>query len=144
MDAISAVMNVGELVDAPLVGFDRRETITIPPLPDATQWDSFAAARQAMLPNFRPSPDTEHEPDRGDSGVTPRIPVAGAGAVGGHFGARLAQPGRDVSFLVRPGRAEQLCRERLHHQPAPAAAILPLQRLSSAGRSAAGTDGLKR
>jgi len=35
------------------VKFDRREAITIPPLPDAGQWDMFSAARQAMLPNFR-------------------------------------------------------------------------------------------
>lgn len=52
-DTIPGMMDVGELVDAALVGFDRRETITIPSLPDAGQWDSFAAARQAMLPNFR-------------------------------------------------------------------------------------------
>lgn len=53
VDAISGVMNVGELVDAALVGFDRRETITIPPLPEIGQWEDFAAARQVMLPNFR-------------------------------------------------------------------------------------------
>jgi uncharacterized protein len=53
VDAIPGVMDVGELVDAALVGFDRREAVTIPPLPDVGQWDSFAAARQAMLPNFR-------------------------------------------------------------------------------------------
>jgi 2-dehydropantoate 2-reductase len=37
-----------------------------------------------------------------------RILVVGAGAVGGHFGGRLAQAGRDVTFLVRPKRAEQI------------------------------------
>jgi 2-dehydropantoate 2-reductase len=37
-----------------------------------------------------------------------RLLVVGAGAVGGYFGARLAQAGRDVTFLVRPRRAEQL------------------------------------
>jgi 2-dehydropantoate 2-reductase len=37
-----------------------------------------------------------------------RILVVGAGAVGGYFGARLAQAGRDVTFLVRPKRAEQI------------------------------------
>ncbi|MDQ4489326.1 2-dehydropantoate 2-reductase [Sinomonas sp. ASV486] len=37
-----------------------------------------------------------------------RILIAGAGATGGYFGARLAQAGRDVTFLVRSGRAEQL------------------------------------
>ncbi|SNS44200.1 2-dehydropantoate 2-reductase [Streptosporangium subroseum] len=35
----------------------------------------------------------------------------GAGAVGGYFGGRLVQAGRDVTFLVRPGRA-RLLRER--------------------------------
>jgi short-subunit dehydrogenase len=45
-------MEVDELVDAALVGFDRRETVTIPPLPDIGQWDIFEAAREAMFPNF--------------------------------------------------------------------------------------------
>jgi uncharacterized protein len=52
VDALPGVMDVGELVDAALVGFDRRETVTIPPLPDAGQWTAFDAARQAMRPNF--------------------------------------------------------------------------------------------
>jgi 2-dehydropantoate 2-reductase len=37
-----------------------------------------------------------------------RILVLGAGAVGGYFGGRLAEAGRDVTFLVRPGRAAPL------------------------------------
>ena len=37
-----------------------------------------------------------------------RILVVGAGATGGYFGGRLAEAGRDVTFLVRPKRAEQL------------------------------------
>lgn len=37
-----------------------------------------------------------------------RILVVGAGAVGGYFGGRLAQAGRDVTFLVRPHRAETI------------------------------------
>jgi 2-dehydropantoate 2-reductase len=37
-----------------------------------------------------------------------RILAVGAGAVGGYFGGRLAQAGRDVTFLVRPKRAEQI------------------------------------
>ncbi len=49
---LAGVMEVDELVDAALVGFDRREAVTIPPLPDAGQWTAFQAARQAMLPNF--------------------------------------------------------------------------------------------
>ena len=40
-----------------------------------------------------------------------RILVVGAGAIGGYFGARLAAAGRDVTFLVRQGRAKAL-RER--------------------------------
>jgi 2-dehydropantoate 2-reductase len=40
-----------------------------------------------------------------------RILVVGAGATGGYFGGRLQQAGRDVTFLVRPQRAEVL-RER--------------------------------
>ncbi|MFC7288084.1 SDR family NAD(P)-dependent oxidoreductase [Herminiimonas glaciei] len=52
VEEIQGVMEVDELVDAALVGFDRGELITIPPLPDAAQWESFNAARQAMLPNF--------------------------------------------------------------------------------------------
>lgn len=42
-----------------------------------------------------------------------RILIAGAGATGGYFGARLTQAGRDVTFLVRPRRADQL-RDGLH------------------------------
>lgn len=52
INTLPAVMGTSELVDAALVGFDRREAITIPPLPDAGQWDAFNAARQAMIPGF--------------------------------------------------------------------------------------------
>ncbi len=52
VNALPAVMEVEELVDAALAGFDRRETVTIPPLPDAAQWAAFDAARRAMIPNF--------------------------------------------------------------------------------------------
>ena len=37
-----------------------------------------------------------------------RILVVGAGAIGGYFGARLLEAGRDVTFLVRERRAERL------------------------------------
>jgi 2-dehydropantoate 2-reductase len=37
-----------------------------------------------------------------------RILVVGAGAIGGYFGARLVDVGRDVTFLIRPKRAAQL------------------------------------
>jgi 2-dehydropantoate 2-reductase len=42
-----------------------------------------------------------------------RILIVGAGAVGGYFGGRLAQAGRDVTFLVRPTRAKQLGQDGL-------------------------------
>jgi 2-dehydropantoate 2-reductase len=37
-----------------------------------------------------------------------KILVIGAGAIGGYFGGRLLEAGRDVTFLVRPKRAAQL------------------------------------
>lgn len=52
VNTLSNVMEVDDLVDAALIGFDRREQVTIPPLPDAGQWDALEAARQAMLPNY--------------------------------------------------------------------------------------------
>ncbi len=42
-----------------------------------------------------------------------RILIVGAGAIGGYFGGRLLQAGRDVTFLVRPRRATQLARTGL-------------------------------
>ncbi|HTT81587.1 MAG TPA: ketopantoate reductase family protein [Stellaceae bacterium] len=39
-----------------------------------------------------------------------RFLVLGAGAVGGYFGGRLAEAGRDVTFLVRSARIDQLAR----------------------------------
>jgi hypothetical protein len=46
------VMTVDNLVDASLLGFDRRETVTIPPLPDEGQWADLNTARLAMGPNL--------------------------------------------------------------------------------------------
>ena len=60
VNTLTGVMDVNELVDAALVGFDRREAVTLPSLPDAKQWDAFDAARKAMLPNFA----NEHAADR--------------------------------------------------------------------------------
>lgn len=37
-----------------------------------------------------------------------RILVVGVGAVGGYFGGRLVEAGRDVTFLARTGRAEEI------------------------------------
>jgi len=37
-----------------------------------------------------------------------RVLVVGAGAIGGYFGGRMLQAGRDITFLVRPRRASEL------------------------------------
>jgi 2-dehydropantoate 2-reductase len=42
-----------------------------------------------------------------------RTLVVGAGAVGGYFGGRLAEAGRDVTFLVRPKRRAELAESGL-------------------------------
>lgn len=42
-----------------------------------------------------------------------RIMILGAGAVGGYFGAAMQVAGLDVTFLVRPGRAEKLAKDKL-------------------------------
>ncbi|RDK05147.1 2-dehydropantoate 2-reductase [Cupriavidus lacunae] len=42
-----------------------------------------------------------------------KILVLGAGAMGGYYGARLIEAGADVTFLVRPGRAQALERHGL-------------------------------
>jgi 2-dehydropantoate 2-reductase len=42
-----------------------------------------------------------------------RVLVVGAGAIGGYFGGRLLEAGRDVSFLVRSRRSAELARTGL-------------------------------
>ena len=42
-----------------------------------------------------------------------RVMVVGAGALGGYYGGRLVEAGRNVTFLVRSGRAEQIARQGL-------------------------------
>ncbi len=46
------VMSAEDMVDAALAGFDQGEFVTIPALPDARQWQSYEAARQALMPNL--------------------------------------------------------------------------------------------
>ena len=53
INTLPEVMDVGELVDAALVGFDRRETVTIPPLHVAARWDTLEASRQGLLSDIR-------------------------------------------------------------------------------------------
>ena len=51
------VMSAQDMVDAALVGFDRKELVTIPSLPDAEDWQAFDAARKALGLNLsRSSP----------------------------------------------------------------------------------------
>ena len=45
---VANLMEVEDLVDAALVGFDRRELITIPPLPDPATWEAFEQARGVL------------------------------------------------------------------------------------------------
>jgi short-subunit dehydrogenase len=46
------VMETADLVDAGLLGFDRGEVVTIPPLADEGQYLAYDAARLAMAPNL--------------------------------------------------------------------------------------------
>ncbi|MBU1330050.1 MAG: SDR family oxidoreductase [Gammaproteobacteria bacterium] len=48
----SMIMEVGEMVDAALSGFDQRELITIPSLPDAADWQALVDARSKLGPNL--------------------------------------------------------------------------------------------
>jgi len=54
-----------------------------------------------------------------------RILVIGAGAVGGYFGGRLLEAGRDVTFLVRPARARRLAQGGLNIESHAGAVRLP-------------------
>ncbi|WP_394888541.1 SDR family NAD(P)-dependent oxidoreductase [Mesorhizobium sp. AaZ16] len=46
------VMEVDELVDAALIGFDRKELVTIPPVPEVAAWEAFEHARFALAQGF--------------------------------------------------------------------------------------------
>lgn len=46
------VMEVDDLVDAALVGFDRKELVTIPPVPDVAAWEGFEQARGVLASGF--------------------------------------------------------------------------------------------
>lgn len=49
------VMEVDDLVDAALVGFDRKELVTIPPVPDVQAWEAFEQARGDLAQGFSSS-----------------------------------------------------------------------------------------
>jgi short-subunit dehydrogenase len=46
------VMDAGDMVDAALAGFELGEFVTIPSLPDNSDWQAFEAARQVLRPNL--------------------------------------------------------------------------------------------
>lgn len=53
INTLNEIMEVADLVDAALVGFDRREPVTIPPLHEAERWDDLQSARQGLLGQIR-------------------------------------------------------------------------------------------
>lgn len=46
------VMKAEDMVDAAIAGLDLGETVTIPSLPEAADWERFEAARQALVPHL--------------------------------------------------------------------------------------------
>src|ERR1700730_18575290 len=46
------VMDVDEMVDAALAGFDQGERVTVPALPDAGDWQGLLKAREDLQPNL--------------------------------------------------------------------------------------------
>jgi uncharacterized protein len=46
------VMETSDMVDAALAGLDQGERVTIPALPDVSDWTAFKTARAALLPNI--------------------------------------------------------------------------------------------
>ncbi len=46
------IMDVAEMVDAALAGFDQGELVTVPSLPDAGDWQRLAKARSELQPNL--------------------------------------------------------------------------------------------
>jgi short-subunit dehydrogenase len=46
------VMTASDMVDASLAGLDQGELVTIPSLPDVSDWERFDAARKALGPNL--------------------------------------------------------------------------------------------
>ncbi len=60
-----------------------------------------------------------------------RTLFVGAGATGGYFGGRLVQAGKDVTFLVRPGRAGTLARRGLHIKSPDGEVVVPARTVTA-------------
>lgn len=65
-----------------------------------------------------------------------RILIVGAGATGGAFGSLFHEAGRDVTYLVRPRRAEELRREGLRFISPTGDRTLPVATLTAAESAA--------
>lgn len=52
INQVPDVMEVDDLVDAALIGFDRKELVTIPPVPDVAAWEAFEHARGVLASGF--------------------------------------------------------------------------------------------
>lgn len=52
INRVQNLMEVEDLVDAALIGFDRKELVTIPPVPDVAAWDAFEQARGVLAAGF--------------------------------------------------------------------------------------------
>lgn len=52
INQVPDVMDVEDLVDAALIGFDRKELVTIPPVPDVADWLAFENARMTLARGF--------------------------------------------------------------------------------------------
>jgi len=78
IDTLPELMEVGELVDAALVGFDRREPVTIPPLHNAARWDALDAARQGLLSDIKQARAAQRY--RTDAEAQPAQAVVASGA----------------------------------------------------------------
>lgn len=59
INQVPDVMEVEALVDAALVGFDRRELVTIPPVPEVAAWEAFEHARGVLASGFSNSEPAE-------------------------------------------------------------------------------------
>ncbi|NSL21190.1 SDR family NAD(P)-dependent oxidoreductase [Agrobacterium tumefaciens] len=52
INRVQNLMEVEDLVDAALIGFDRKELVTIPAVPDVAAWDAFEQARGVLAAGF--------------------------------------------------------------------------------------------
>jgi short-subunit dehydrogenase len=62
------VMSAEDLVDAALAGFDLGETVTVPSLPESSDWDTFEASRLVLQPKLsRSVPADRYRVSRGSA-----------------------------------------------------------------------------